>query len=45
MSTVLLDTHTFIWSLVMSSELSATARGMIRSSFLASAARHKLIGA
>ena len=29
MSTVLLDTHTFIWSLVMSSELSTTARGMI----------------
>ncbi|MRX52029.1 PIN domain-containing protein [Paracoccus sp. S-4012] len=29
MSRVLLDTHSFIWSLVMSSELSATARGMI----------------
>ena len=29
MRAVLLDTHTFIWSLFLSSELSATARGMI----------------
>ena len=29
MRAVLLDTHTFIWSLVMSSELSATARDQL----------------
>ncbi len=29
MRAVLLDTHTFIWSLFLSSELSATARSMI----------------
>jgi len=34
-SAVLLDTHAFLWSLMMSSELSATARGMIEAASVA----------
>ena len=35
MKSVLLDTHSFIWSLLMSSELSPTARGLIEAADVA----------